>query len=173
MQIWGSDCLQDALAVQKSVQERRLQQHGTAAKIQLWIDQELEVLVSTVDAERTLEQLLEDRAMLHGQLDQLKVKVFHLCIITRGYRLYLVEVWSLIVKAVIIQLLYLSFKDMAKSFRTGHVACKPDMMQLCGARWHCDDLLWISVMGAAVTECYVFVQLMLKFVCVQCVLWSL
>lgn len=67
--------LKDALAVQKSVQERRLQQHGTTAKIQLWIDQELEVLVSTVDAERTLEQLLEDRAMLHGQLDQLKVQL--------------------------------------------------------------------------------------------------
>jgi len=74
--------LQDALAVQKSVQERRLQQPGTTAKIQLWIDQELEVLVSTVDAERTLEQLLEDRAMLHRQLDQLKVKFFLLHIIT-------------------------------------------------------------------------------------------
>ena len=61
--------MQDALAVQKSAQERRNQQHGTTAKIQLWIDQELEVLVSTVDAERTLEQLLEDRAMLHRQLD--------------------------------------------------------------------------------------------------------
>ncbi|GFG32670.1 hypothetical protein Cfor_12769 [Coptotermes formosanus] len=67
--------LKDALAVQKSVQERRLQQHGTAAKIQLWIDQELEVLVSTVDAARTLGQLLEDRAMLHGQLDQLKAQL--------------------------------------------------------------------------------------------------
>lgn len=74
--------MQDALAVQKSVQERRLQQPGTTAKIQLWIDQELEVLVSTVDAERTLEQLLEDRAMLHRQLDQLKVKFFLLHIIT-------------------------------------------------------------------------------------------
>jgi kinesin family protein 4/21/27 len=67
--------LQDALAVQKSVQERRHQQHGTAAKVQLWIDQELEVLVSTVDAERTLEQLLEDRAMLHEHLGQLKVQL--------------------------------------------------------------------------------------------------
>jgi kinesin family protein 4/21/27 len=63
--------------VQKSVQERRLQQHGTAAKVQLWIDQELEVLLSTIDAERTLEQLLEDRAMLHEQLDQLKVKLLY------------------------------------------------------------------------------------------------
>jgi hypothetical protein len=70
------NCSQDALAVQKSVQERRLQQHGTAAKVQLWIDQELEVLVSTVAAERTLEQLLEDRAMLHEQLGQLKVNCF-------------------------------------------------------------------------------------------------
>ena len=68
-------CLKDALAVQKSVQERQLQQHGTTAKIQLWIDQELEVLVSTVDAEKTLEQLLEDRAMLHRQLDQLKAQL--------------------------------------------------------------------------------------------------
>jgi kinesin family protein 4/21/27 len=67
--------LKDALAVQKSVQERRLQQHGTTAKIQLWIDQELEVLVSTVDAEKTLEQLLEDRAMLYRQLDQLKAQL--------------------------------------------------------------------------------------------------
>jgi len=78
--------LQDALAVQKSVQERRLQQHGTTAKIQLWIDQELEVLVSTVDAEKTLEQLLEDRAMLHRQLDQLKVKFFLFHIITLKYK---------------------------------------------------------------------------------------
>ncbi|PNF43510.1 hypothetical protein B7P43_G09319 [Cryptotermes secundus] len=67
--------LKDALAVQKSAQERRLQQHGTAAKVQLWIDQELEVLVSTIDAERTLEQLMEDRAVLHGQLDQLKTQL--------------------------------------------------------------------------------------------------
>lgn len=69
--------MQDALAVQKSAQERRLQQHGTAGKVQLWIDQELEVLVSTIDAERTLEQLLEDRAILHGQLDQLKVMLLY------------------------------------------------------------------------------------------------
>lgn len=69
--------MQDALAVQKSAQERRLQQHGTAAKVQLWIDQELEVLVSTIDAERTLEQLMEDRAVLHGQLDQLKVMLLY------------------------------------------------------------------------------------------------
>jgi hypothetical protein len=68
--------LQDALAVQKSVQERRFQQQGTTAKVQLWIDQELEVLVSTIDAEKTLEQLLEDRAVLHKQLDQIKVKDF-------------------------------------------------------------------------------------------------
>jgi hypothetical protein len=70
--------LQDALAVQKNAQERRLHQHGTAAKVQLWIDQELEVLVSTLDAERTLEQLLEDRATLHGQLDQLNVMLLYL-----------------------------------------------------------------------------------------------
>ena len=31
--------------------------------------------MSTVDAERTLEQLLEDRAMLHRQLDQLKAQL--------------------------------------------------------------------------------------------------
>ncbi|XP_069689320.1 chromosome-associated kinesin KIF4A isoform X2 [Periplaneta americana] len=67
--------LKDALAVQKSVQDRRLQQHGTAAKVQLWIDQELEVLISTVAAERTLEQLLEDRATLHEQLELLKARL--------------------------------------------------------------------------------------------------
>jgi len=44
------------------------------------------VLVSTVDAERTLEQLLEDRAMLHRQLDQLKVKFFLLDIIILKYK---------------------------------------------------------------------------------------
>jgi kinesin family protein 4/21/27 len=66
--------LKDALAVQKSAQDRRLQQHGTATKVQLWIDQELEVLVSITEAERALEQLLEDRA-IHGQLDQLKTQM--------------------------------------------------------------------------------------------------
>lgn len=95
--------MQDALAVHKSVQERRLQQHGTT-KIQLWIDQELEVLVRTVDAERTLEQLLEDRAMLHRQLDQLKVKFFLLHIITLSTRLCLFKDQSLVAKASIIQL---------------------------------------------------------------------
>ncbi|PSN37848.1 hypothetical protein C0J52_20777 [Blattella germanica] len=65
--------LKDALAVQKSVQERRAQQHGNANKVHTWIDQEVEVLVRTVEAERTLEQLLEDRGMLHQQLDELQV----------------------------------------------------------------------------------------------------
>ncbi|XP_047115391.1 chromosome-associated kinesin KIF4A [Schistocerca piceifrons] len=63
--------LKDALALQKTAHERR-NQHNSSAKVQQWIAQELEVLVSTVVAERAREQLLEDRNELCSQLSQLK-----------------------------------------------------------------------------------------------------
>nr|CAD7424770.1 unnamed protein product [Timema monikensis] len=65
---------QDALALQKSVQDRR-HKGDNMSKVQTWVSHELEVLVSTVAAERSLEELVEDRAIINSQLNQLKQQV--------------------------------------------------------------------------------------------------
>ncbi|GLV42213.1 Kinesin-like protein at 3A [Carabus blaptoides fortunei] len=64
--------LKDALALQKQAQDRRGQHYGKTERIEQWVAQELEVMVSTIDAERTLDQLLEDRALLTKQLSNLR-----------------------------------------------------------------------------------------------------
>nr|CAD7588485.1 unnamed protein product [Timema genevievae] len=66
--------LKDALALQKSVQDRR-HKGDNMSKVQTWVSHELEVLVSTVAAERSLEELVEDRAIINSQLSHLKQQV--------------------------------------------------------------------------------------------------
>uniref|UniRef100_A0A1B6E537 Kinesin motor domain-containing protein n=1 Tax=Clastoptera arizonana TaxID=38151 RepID=A0A1B6E537_9HEMI len=65
--------LKDAMALQKSAQSRR-NLNGNPEKISQWINQELEVLLSTLVAEKTLDQLIEDRATLNKDLIALKAK---------------------------------------------------------------------------------------------------
>lgn len=68
-----TNVLQDALAVQKQNKDRRMNNASTLNKVQTWLSQELEVAVSTVEAQRTLEQLLDDRASLFDELGALSV----------------------------------------------------------------------------------------------------
>ncbi|KAK7793169.1 hypothetical protein R5R35_012826 [Gryllus longicercus] len=63
--------LKDALALQKATQERRGNM-SSAMKVQTWLAQELEIIYSIMYAERTLEQLMEDRAVLTEQVTALK-----------------------------------------------------------------------------------------------------
>ncbi|XP_050544001.1 chromosome-associated kinesin KIF4 [Daktulosphaira vitifoliae] len=54
--------LKDALAVRKAIEVKRDEAFmPKAQRIQKWVDEELDVLMSTVDAEKTLEQLEMDR----------------------------------------------------------------------------------------------------------------
>ncbi|KAF2878626.1 hypothetical protein ILUMI_27548 [Ignelater luminosus] len=62
--------LKDALALRKTVQDQK--NSGKLERIEPWVRQELDVYVSTIDAEATLNALVQDRATLNEQLDQLK-----------------------------------------------------------------------------------------------------
>lgn len=58
--------------LQKLTQERRGQNFGKTERIQQWVAQEVEIMVSTIEAERSLEQLMEDRAVLNAALQNYK-----------------------------------------------------------------------------------------------------
>ncbi|KAF5297092.1 hypothetical protein FQA39_LY02672 [Lamprigera yunnana] len=62
--------LKDALALRKNVQDQK--NFGKIEKLGGWIQQELDIFISTVDAEATLTHLLEDRTTLQSQLNVLK-----------------------------------------------------------------------------------------------------
>lgn len=62
--------LKDALALRKNVHDQKTS--GKIEKIEVWLQQELDVVVNTAFAEETLTHLLEDRATLQKQLDSLK-----------------------------------------------------------------------------------------------------
>lgn len=64
--------LKDALLLQKQCQDKRQQTHGKPERVQAWVAQELEVSASTVAAERVREKLVEDRALICQQLQELK-----------------------------------------------------------------------------------------------------
>ncbi|XP_026478055.1 chromosome-associated kinesin KIF4A-like [Ctenocephalides felis] len=67
--------LRDALERQKNAQTRRLQiGPGKADQVRAWVEQEVDVALSTVDAQKTLEQLMEDRASLQQKLEIIKAK---------------------------------------------------------------------------------------------------
>lgn len=63
--------LKDAMALQKQSQDRRINS-GKTERVENWIEQEFEVMISTQEAQRTLEQLIEDRAVLNTQLSEIK-----------------------------------------------------------------------------------------------------
>ncbi|XP_066106128.1 chromosome-associated kinesin KIF4A isoform X1 [Saccopteryx bilineata] len=71
--------LKDALQKQKEVADKRKEtqsrgMEGTAARMKSWLGNEIEVMVSTEEAKRHLNDLLEDRKILAQDLAQLKEK---------------------------------------------------------------------------------------------------
>ncbi|XP_007507670.1 chromosome-associated kinesin KIF4A isoform X2 [Monodelphis domestica] len=71
--------LRDALQKQREAADKRKESQsrgmeGTAARVKNWLGNEIEVMVSTEEAKRHLNDLLEDRKMLAQDLVQLKQK---------------------------------------------------------------------------------------------------
>lgn len=71
--------LKDALQKQREVADKRKEiqsrgMEGTAARVKNWLGNEIEVMVSTEEARRHLNDLLEDRKILAEDLAQLKLK---------------------------------------------------------------------------------------------------
>ncbi|XP_008069531.1 chromosome-associated kinesin KIF4A [Carlito syrichta] len=71
--------LKDALQKQREVADKRKDtqsrgMEGTAARVKNWLGNEIEVMVSTEEAKRHLNDLLEDRKILAQDLAQLKEK---------------------------------------------------------------------------------------------------
>ncbi|XP_007647905.1 chromosome-associated kinesin KIF4A [Cricetulus griseus] len=71
--------LKDALQKQKEVADKRKEtqsrgMEGTAARVKNWLGNEIEVMVSTEEAKRHLNDLLEDRKILAQDVAQLKEK---------------------------------------------------------------------------------------------------
>ncbi|XP_041451742.1 LOW QUALITY PROTEIN: chromosome-associated kinesin KIF4 [Drosophila obscura] len=65
--------LKDALDRQASAQrQRHAKDHTGAAKTDSWVDRELEIILSLIDAEHSLEQLMEDRATINNHYNQVK-----------------------------------------------------------------------------------------------------
>ncbi|KAK9873905.1 hypothetical protein WA026_002257 [Henosepilachna vigintioctopunctata] len=62
--------LKDAMATRKAVQEFKFS--GRLEKVTTWLKQELEIILGLTEIEVTLNVLLEDRALLQKQLDNLK-----------------------------------------------------------------------------------------------------
>lgn len=66
--------LQDALAVRKAIEAKRDEAFmPKAQRIQKWVNEELDVLLSTVDAEKTLEQLEVDRETIYKMMQRCEV----------------------------------------------------------------------------------------------------
>ncbi|XP_034113944.1 chromosome-associated kinesin KIF4 [Drosophila albomicans] len=67
--------LKDALERQRAAQAQR-QRHAKdqpgAAKLDALVDRELEVILSLIDAEHSLEQLMEDRAVINAHCNEIK-----------------------------------------------------------------------------------------------------
>ncbi|XP_044738914.1 chromosome-associated kinesin KIF4-like [Chrysoperla carnea] len=63
--------LKDALALQKCAQNRRIAS-GKVERVQSWVVQELEILVSTAEAERTLHCLIEERKLILEEKNELE-----------------------------------------------------------------------------------------------------
>ncbi|XP_034124397.1 chromosome-associated kinesin KIF4 isoform X1 [Drosophila guanche] len=64
--------LKDALDRQASAQRQRHAKDQTAAKTDSWVDRELEIILSLIDAEHSLEQLMEDRATINNHYNMVK-----------------------------------------------------------------------------------------------------
>lgn len=64
--------VQGALELQKKAMQRQEKKANGKDEIKTWIAQELEVLMATMEADSSLERLMQDRASLMRQLDQFK-----------------------------------------------------------------------------------------------------
>lgn len=58
--------------MQKKAIERQEKKANSKDAIKTWVAQELEVLMATIEADYSLEKLMQDRATLSYQLEQLK-----------------------------------------------------------------------------------------------------
>lgn len=58
--------------MQKRAIERQEKKANSKDEIKTWVGQELEVLMATIDADLSLEKLMQDRASLTCKLEQLK-----------------------------------------------------------------------------------------------------
>ncbi|XP_061596036.1 kinesin family member 4 [Cololabis saira] len=72
--------LKDALQKRSEVAEKRKDTHnrgteGTAARLKAWLFNEVEVMVSTEEAQRHLNDLLEDRKVLAQEVNRLKQQI--------------------------------------------------------------------------------------------------
>jgi len=63
---------QGALEIQKKAMQRQEKKANSKEEIKTWMAQEMEVLMATVEADYSLEKLMQDRASLVHQLEQLK-----------------------------------------------------------------------------------------------------
>ncbi|XP_046673167.1 chromosome-associated kinesin KIF4A [Homalodisca vitripennis] len=63
--------LKDTLALQKNAKDKR-SLLGNTEKVNHWVSQEFTAMVNTLEAERTLDNLIEDRSLLAKELAQLK-----------------------------------------------------------------------------------------------------
>ncbi|XP_001606485.2 chromosome-associated kinesin KIF4A [Nasonia vitripennis] len=66
--------LKNALDLQSKAAQRREQTANAKGDIHSWVTQELEVLLSTFDAERTLDKLKKDKASFANQLAELQLQ---------------------------------------------------------------------------------------------------
>ncbi|XP_030381042.1 chromosome-associated kinesin KIF4 [Scaptodrosophila lebanonensis] len=64
--------LKEALERQSAAQRQRHAKGQAGGKTDAWVDHELDVILSLVDAEHSLEQLLEDRACVNARITDLK-----------------------------------------------------------------------------------------------------
>jgi len=65
-------CAQGALEMQKKAMQRQERKVNSKEEVKTWMAQELEVLMATIEANYSLEKLMQDRASLVHQLEQLK-----------------------------------------------------------------------------------------------------
>lgn len=66
--------LKEALEKQRKVQQKRSEKANSKEHIQSWVSQELDVFLSTVEAECSLERLMQERALLVNELKDIRDK---------------------------------------------------------------------------------------------------
>lgn len=64
--------VQGALEMQKKAMQRQERKANSKEEIKTWMAQELEVLMATIEADYSLKKLMQDRASLVCQFEQLK-----------------------------------------------------------------------------------------------------
>lgn len=64
--------LKDTLEKGKNAKRPNKQQNGKVDHIKGWLDEEVEMILSVIDAKQSLDQLIEDRSVMNLQLNRLK-----------------------------------------------------------------------------------------------------